>query len=83
MVTAAAVDGRGSIGLIAVAACARGQGVGSELVRAAHGWMRGRSARESRVVTQLENVAARRLYEHCGYQLHDVQLVYHFRPAPR
>jgi dTDP-4-amino-4,6-dideoxy-D-galactose acyltransferase len=80
MITVAESDGVASIGLVAVAIGMRGRGIGSTLMRAAHRWMRGRNAREARVVTQLANAPACRLYERSGYRLLQVQHYYHFWP---
>jgi dTDP-4-amino-4,6-dideoxy-D-galactose acyltransferase len=71
-------DGVASIGLVAVAAEVQGRGIGSALMRAAHGWMRSRDADEALVVTQLANLPACRLYERSGYHLARVQPYYHF-----
>jgi len=70
----------GQIGLIAVRDDARGQGVGSTLMAAAHRWMFARDARRATVVTQLDNVPACRLYERSGYGLADLRNFYHFWP---
>jgi dTDP-4-amino-4,6-dideoxy-D-galactose acyltransferase len=78
MITLAESGGVASIGLIAVAATVRGRGVGSLLMREAHHWMRQRGAHEVRVVTQLANQPACRLYERSGYRLARVQHFYHF-----
>jgi dTDP-4-amino-4,6-dideoxy-D-galactose acyltransferase len=78
MITLAESGGVASIGLVAVAAEARGRGVGSALVQAAHEWMRARGAAQARVVTQLANAPACRLYERAGYDLTRVQPYYHF-----
>jgi dTDP-4-amino-4,6-dideoxy-D-galactose acyltransferase len=80
MVTVAVKDGAGSIGLIAVAEAARGRGVGAALMDAAHRWMAGRGLTAATVVTQLDNVAACRLYRATGYDLHDLRHCYHFWP---
>jgi GNAT superfamily N-acetyltransferase len=62
-----ALDGQAAqIGLIAVREDARGGGVGSMLIRAAHRWMLDRAARRATVVTQLDNGDACRLYERAG-----------------
>lgn len=68
------------IGLVAVLDSARGQGVGSCLMKAAHRWMSARGVLRSRVVTQLDNEPACKLYRRSGYRLHDVKHVYHFWP---
>jgi ribosomal protein S18 acetylase RimI-like enzyme len=70
--------GTGSIGLIAVAQEARGRGVGTALLAAAHRWMLARGAQQARVVTQADNLPACRLYERAGYRLADVRHVFHF-----
>jgi dTDP-4-amino-4,6-dideoxy-D-galactose acyltransferase len=80
MISVSESRGVGSIGLVAVAAAARGRGIGSKLIQGAHQWMRGRGAREARVVTQMVNTPACRLYERAGYQLARVQHIYHFWP---
>ena len=67
MITLAESHGVASIGLLAVASEMRGRGIGSTLMRTAHCWMSARNAHEARVVTQLANAAACRLYERCGY----------------
>lgn len=78
MITLAEADGVASISLVAVAAEARGRGIGSALMRAAHRWMRARRAHEARVVTQLANLPACRLYERSAYRPQRVQNYYHF-----
>lgn len=78
MVTISQTAEQATIGLIAVASAARGQGVGSTLMRAAHHWMREHGANEARVVTQRVNLPACRLYERSGYQISNVQTYYHF-----
>jgi ribosomal protein S18 acetylase RimI-like enzyme len=77
-ITLSEKDGAASIGLVAVAAHAQGRGFGTALMRAAHQWMLARGAREARVVTQLANGPACRLYEKAGYLLSAVQHYYHF-----
>jgi ribosomal protein S18 acetylase RimI-like enzyme len=78
MVTVSQSGDVASIGLIAVAPTMRGRGVGAALMQASHRWMREREAQEARVVTQLANVAACRLYERSGYQQCRLQNYYHF-----
>jgi len=78
MVTVATSVGVGKIGLIAVSASSRGKGVGSSLLLAAHQWMQERGARQARVVTQLDNPAACRLYERGGYSLSALEHIHHF-----
>ncbi len=78
MVTVSLADRVGSIGLIAVAPAARGLGVGSGLIEAAHRWMQAAGASEARVVTQGANLPACRLYERTGYRVVREQHYYHF-----
>jgi GNAT superfamily N-acetyltransferase len=81
MVTATAANDSATIGLIAVAEQKRGRGWGRRLMRAAHRWMRDRGAVSATVTTQLANHSACRLYESCGYHLHEVRHWYHFWPT--
>lgn len=78
MITVSVDDGCGSIGLIAVAPEARGQGIASELLLAAHRWMQDQGAGRATVVTQQTNLPACRLYERAGYRPVDVKHFYHF-----
>jgi dTDP-4-amino-4,6-dideoxy-D-galactose acyltransferase len=78
MITLSESVGVASIGLVAVDATVRGRGIGSSLMRTAHRWMRSRGAREARVVTQLANTPACKLYERAGYSLIKLQHYYHF-----
>jgi len=80
MVTVSVADGVGSIGLIAVGQKARGRGVGTRLIDAAHDWMREHGAVDARVVTQGANLPACKLYERAGYRLASVEHYYHFWP---
>jgi GNAT superfamily N-acetyltransferase len=81
LVTAGVTGDLGTIGLIAVAAGLRGRGIGRALLATAHRWLRDRGAARVRVVTQLANVPACRLYEAAGYRRHDLRHTYHFWPA--
>jgi dTDP-4-amino-4,6-dideoxy-D-galactose acyltransferase len=83
MITPAIQGGTGIIGLLSVAAAARGQKIGSALIAAAHAWLGERELEQCRVVTQQENVPACRLYESCGYTCQEVVQVYHFWPQGR
>ena len=69
--------GVGSIGLLGVAAEARGQGVGGELVEAALAHFREHGMTRATVVTQGRNVAAQRLYQRHGFLTRSVQFWYH------
>jgi dTDP-4-amino-4,6-dideoxy-D-galactose acyltransferase len=68
---------RGSIGLIAVSAAARGKGLGRELVLGAVGWCREHGSTEVSVVTQGANVAAQRLFQVCGFLTLSTGLWFH------
>jgi dTDP-4-amino-4,6-dideoxy-D-galactose acyltransferase len=83
MVTVGIENQTGRIGLIAVDERARGHGIGGTLMRQAHYLMALRSSTNSLVTTQLDNVAACRLYRSAGYQLDTLQYVYHFWPQHR
>jgi dTDP-4-amino-4,6-dideoxy-D-galactose acyltransferase len=76
-------EGEGQIHLIAVRSDYRGRGVGRTLVAEAHRWMIDRGATRAKVVTQLDNTPACRLYENTGYHLGRVDNVYHFWPTTR
>ncbi len=77
-------SGAGSIGLVAVAADARGQGLGSRLVYAALNYFSSKGASRATVVTQGRNIQSQRLYQRCGFLTQSVQLWYHrwFQPGP-
>lgn len=76
-VTTKISDGRGSIGLIAVAANERGKDLGSVLLEAAGKWLHMKGCDKAYVATQRSNEAACRLYERCGYRLDKIEDVYH------
>lgn len=78
MVTLGEKQGRGDIGLLAVAVGMQGRNIGVSLVRAGQRWARGKGYRFAQVVTQGENVAACRLYEKCGYTIDKIENFYHF-----
>jgi dTDP-4-amino-4,6-dideoxy-D-galactose acyltransferase len=67
----------GSIGLIAVAAEARGRGLGEALARGAVDWCAGAGAKTISVVTQGRNAAALRTFERAGFRAHSVGLWFH------
>ena len=69
--------GAARIGLFAVAAGARGRGVGLALVDGALRWFRERNAARVSVVTQGRNVAAQRLYQRAGFVTASVALWHH------
>jgi dTDP-4-amino-4,6-dideoxy-D-galactose acyltransferase len=67
----------GSIGLIAVAEAARGEGLGLALTLGAVAWCRGRGMDEMSVVTQGRNVAALRTFEQAGFRVSSVAVWLH------
>jgi len=68
---------RGSIGLIAVSAAARGNGLGRDLVLGALSWCRDHGSTEVSVVTQGANVGAQRLFQLCGFRTVSTGLWFH------
>lgn len=78
MVTVSAKNGRGDIGLIAVAKDQRGKKHGEMLVRAAQLWYLNHNLEQAQVVTQLDNAAACKLYRKCGYEISHTDFIYHF-----
>ena len=78
MITTAAQDDAGVIGLLAVADGHRGAGIGRALVEAAHRHFRARGLARAQVATQEENTAANRLYEACAYRRARTDAVFHF-----
>ncbi|MCK6444803.1 MAG: GNAT family N-acetyltransferase [Planctomycetes bacterium] len=72
----------GTIGLVAVAARARGMGLGTRLVEHALAWFEQQRCDRVRVVTQGANVAAQRLYQSLGFRTAAVELWYHRWRAP-
>lgn len=72
------LDGEvGSIGLIAVAEEARGQGSGRNLVHGAVRWAHAASATRMTVVTQGRNIQAQRVFQRCGFRTCDTKLWMH------
>jgi dTDP-4-amino-4,6-dideoxy-D-galactose acyltransferase len=68
---------RGSIGLIAVDAAARGRGLGETLSRGAVDWAAGAGAKAVSVVTQGRNAAALRTFERAGFRARSVGIWFH------
>lgn len=74
------LDGTHSeIGLIAVAADWRGQGIGQDLVSGALNWARLQGAEGMTVVTQGANIGAIRTFEACGFRSYRSALWFHKR----
>jgi len=67
----------GQIGLIGLAAAARGRGGGTALIQAALAWFADRGAELVTVVTQGRNVDAQRLYQKAGFLTQKVEIWYH------
>lgn len=78
LITLGIKDDRADIGLVAVAEHARGKGVGRALVTVANRYFMERSYAFAQVVTQRSNFGACRLYETCGYNIENVENVFHF-----
>lgn len=70
-------DGRGQIGLFAVAAEAQGEGLGKQLVQAALCWFQEKRLQPVQVVTQGRNTKAQRLYQKAGFLTRSIELWYH------
>ncbi len=70
-------EGRASIGLVAVAAEARGSGLGAALVERAVGWAAAQELGEIGVVTQGRSAAALRVYERAGFAVETLGFWFH------
>ncbi len=70
---------RGQIGLVGLAPEARGRGLARLLLAHSIDWFAQQRAEFVSVVTQGRNVAAQRLYQHCGFLTRSVGLWYHKR----
>lgn len=66
------------VGLVAVDASCRGRGIGGQLMADIEAYVRNRDAETVEVVTQGDNVPARRLYERCGYQMISQVDIWHY-----
>ena len=71
-------NGRGDVGLLAVAPQASGKGVGKALMAAAGASFEAKGYDKVQVVTQRANRRACRLYEVCGYKVEKIDDVVHF-----
>jgi dTDP-4-amino-4,6-dideoxy-D-galactose acyltransferase len=80
--TVKAVEGIGSIGLVAVDASMRGQGLGRAVVDDAIRWFQRAGCHAAQVVTQDANLAAQRTYEAAGFKLTDNSVTFHFWAEP-
>jgi dTDP-4-amino-4,6-dideoxy-D-galactose acyltransferase len=70
-------DADGRIGLMAVDPKHRMNGIGTELVLRALGWLLYKQIPAAIVATQARNVPALRLYQRCGFQITSVKTWYH------
>ena len=69
--------GWASIGLLAVDAAMRGQGIGQQLMEAARQQALGWGCTQLQVVTQRDNVPACQFYTRCGFELVREEHLYH------
>lgn len=81
-VTCSCAGDTGSIGLVGVAASARGKGLGPGLLAAALGWFRDQGVARITVATQGSNLAAQRLYHRAGFLPCSVALWFHCWRTP-
>lgn len=66
------------IGLVAVAETFRGQGIGRDLIRSADTIAFAMGFKEIKVVSQLQNKGACKLYEKCGFHVESITNIYHY-----
>jgi ribosomal protein S18 acetylase RimI-like enzyme len=66
---------RGWVYYLAVAEDHRHQGLGSELMRAAEGWLRKKGAVKVQLMVRSENESALSFYENAGYEASDVRVL--------
>lgn len=78
MVTVQKKIDTGIIGLIAVDKILQGKKMGTALVYKALEWSKEKGCKTAKVVTQLDNKPACRLYEKCGYRIEKIENFYHF-----
>jgi len=71
-------NGIGDIGLLSIDQSFRGKSIGTQLVYKAQKWFIDNGFKSLQVVTQGNNIGARRLYEKCGYRVGLEQEYYHF-----
>ena len=77
MLTVKKESEEGVIGLFAVSEAARGTGRGRRLLERASSWFVAQGCTTASVVTQGDNLPARRIYERTGYSVAEVTNVYH------
>lgn len=66
------------IGLVAVDKNFRGNGIASDLIHSAENAAYDLGFKEIKVVTQLQNKAACRLYEKCDFKIENIVNIYHY-----
>ena len=66
------------IGLVAVDQNARGKKIGTKLINFATSQGVKKGFKDIQVVTQLENLPAKNLYEKCGFQISKTEYIYHY-----
>jgi ribosomal protein S18 acetylase RimI-like enzyme len=71
-------NGAGDIGLLSIDQSFRGKSIGTQLVYSAQRWFVDNGFKSLQVVTQGNNIGARKLYEKCGYKIGLEQEYYHF-----
>jgi len=71
-------DGNAAIGLVAVDKNLRGKGIGYDLIHKADNFAFNLKHNEIKVVTQLHNKAACKLYKKCNFSIESITNVYHF-----
>ena len=70
-------EGAGTIGLVAVDAMSRGQGIATTLLKSVDAWLWSNDIKTVEVTTQGDNIAARRLYEKAGFTVASQVEVWH------
>ncbi len=73
--------GKGEIGLFAVDAGYRGNGIGGALLRHIELFYLENAVKECIVITQQENSAAMHIYQKHGYQPFSAQDIWHYKPG--
>lgn len=77
LVTIGRKENHAEIGLVSVDGNFRGKGIGTDLVYFADGIAYNMKFSEIKVITQLQNLTACRLYEKCKFQIESITNVYH------
>lgn len=77
LVTIGQKNGRADIGLVGVDQRSRGKGIANLLVLHAEQYAASKNFKEIQVVTQEQNIAARKLYEKCGFKVESIVNIFH------